>query len=72
MKSFTNLIPSNFMRRNRLKTIERVHFDLSEMTQIEVYCYLERLKEKDSLSQFEIQLKRELEASLLELMKQPS
>lgn len=58
------------MRRNRIKSTERVYFDFSEMTQLEVYCYLERLKEKSSLSDFELSLKEKLEQHLLELMKQ--
>jgi len=39
--------------RKRRKTISRIEFDLSDLTYLEVYCELQKLKEKQELTSFE-------------------
>lgn len=39
--------------RNRRKTISRIEFDLSDLTYLEIYCELQKLKEKEELTSFE-------------------
>lgn len=58
------------MRRQR---INRTTILIKDLTQLEAYCMLERLKEKEGqqpLSPFELSLKEELEFRLAELMQQ--
>lgn len=58
------------MRRQR---INRTTILIKDLTQLEAYCMLERLKEKEAqqhLSPFELSLKEELEFRLAELMRQ--
>lgn len=58
------------MRRQR---INRTTILIQDLTQLEAYCMLERLKEKEGqqpLSPFELSLKEELEFRLAELMQQ--
>ena len=58
------------MRRQR---INRTTILIQDLSQLEAYCMLERLKEKEAqqlLSPFELSLKEELEFRLAELMQQ--
>lgn len=58
------------MRRQR---VNRTTILIQDLTQLEAYCMLERLKEKEAqqpLSPFEFSLKKELEFRLAELMQQ--
>jgi hypothetical protein len=55
--------------RKRRKIISRIEFDLSDLTYLEVYCEIQKLKDKDQLTSFEKAYLSALESRFFEDME---